>query len=158
MSWLEKIIPYGDSSTSTRRWDASVCLIILVCLVSACTPDESAGKPAKEGLLIQVSEDDPTTWRMALSIASGVLENYGDTIDLEIVAFGPGLKMVLQDSTSAWKIEEVAEKGVKFKACATTMKAMNVQASDLHFDVETVPGATTEIMNKQRLGWFYVRP
>jgi len=60
----------------------------------------SAQKSERHKLVIQVSENDPAVWNLALNNAENVQEALGkDKVDIEIVAYGPGLNM--QRSTTA---------------------------------------------------------
>ncbi|MHB1302942.1 MAG: DsrE family protein [Acidiphilium sp.] len=50
-------------------------------------------------VVIQVREDDPVRWSMALSNAQNMLKLMGqDRTQIVIVAYGPGLKMLLAAS------------------------------------------------------------
>ena len=49
----------------------------------------------KSKLVIQVSENDPATWNLALNNAKNIQKDVGkDNVELEIVAFGPGINML----------------------------------------------------------------
>ncbi|HEX7390944.1 MAG TPA: hypothetical protein VF286_12605, partial [Acidiphilium sp.] len=57
---------------------------------------------ATRHLVIQVSEDNPKTWTLALNNAQNVLKFMGDDkVQVVVVAYGPGLKMLFADSPDA---------------------------------------------------------
>ena len=52
--------------------------------------------------MIQVSEDDPKVMNMALNNAENLTKFYkdrGETVQIEFVAYGPGLAMVRSDTS-----------------------------------------------------------
>jgi intracellular sulfur oxidation DsrE/DsrF family protein len=111
------------------------------------------------GVVIQVSENDPAKWEMALINARNVRKAYGDkNIGIEIVAYGPGLNMFRSDSAAATGMDEAAQHGVKLLACGNTMAMTHTTQQDLNPLVGVVPAGIVEIMQKQKAGYAYVRP
>jgi hypothetical protein len=114
---------------------------------------------APKGVVIQVSEADPAKWEMALINARNVRKAYGDKpIGVEIVAYGPGLKMLHSDSPVAAGLEEAKENGVKLLACGNSMSMAHTTRDDLSRAVDVVPAGVVEIMERQSEGYAYVRP
>jgi len=114
---------------------------------------------ALKGVVIQVSEADPAKWEMALINARNVRKAYGEQpIEVEIVAYGPGLKMLRNDSSVNAEMEEARKDGVKLLACGNTMRMTNTTRKDLNWLVDVVPAGIVEIMQKQNEGYAYVRP
>jgi len=130
----------------------------LVALVSGCAP--MAQKPDKASFIIQVSDNDPAKWNLALNNAKNVQQDLGgpDKTDIEIVAYGPGLNMLKFDSQVANRIQEAQAAGVKVVACGNTMKAQKVNKEDLVPGVDVVKAGVLEIGDKQQKGWSYIRP
>ena len=116
-----------------------------------------AGTP--KGVVIQVSEADPAKWNMALINASNVRKAYGDKgVAVEIVAYGPGLKMLRKDSAVAAGLEAAKKSGVKLLACGNTMTMTHTTRDELNRVVDIVPAGIVEIMERQQEGYAYVRP
>lgn len=114
---------------------------------------------APTGVVIQVSENDPAKWQMALINARNVRKAYGEKrLGIEIVAYGPGLEMFKTDSAVKAGMEQAAREGVKLLACGNTMSMMQVPRAALNQSVEVVPAGVVEIMERQRDGYAYVRP
>ena len=112
-----------------------------------------------KGVVIQVSEADPEKWNMALINASNVRKAYGDKgVAVEIVAYGPGLKMLRKDSSVAAGLEEVKQSGVKLLACGNSMTMSHTTRDELNRAVDIVPAGIVEIMERQQEGYAYVRP
>ncbi len=113
----------------------------------------------KEGVVIQVSENNPKIWNLALNVAKNVQAARGkDKIDVEIVAFGPGLGMLKDDSLVGPRLRQASADGIALRACGNTMKKMKLTEKDLYAGVAKVPAGVIEIMNRQRQGWSYVKP
>ena len=118
---------------------------------------QAVGTP--KGVVIQVSEADPAKWQMALINALNVRKAYGDLpVGVEIVAYGPGLKMLGEDSTVAAGLDEARKHGVKLLACGNTMNMTGTRRDQLNHGVEVVPAGIVEIMERQQEGYAYVRP
>lgn len=113
----------------------------------------------KQAVIMQVSENDPMAWNLALNIARNLPQEFGkDNVEIEIVAFGPGLMMFEADSDFDKRLSEAAKAGVALRACGKTMKAYKLTKKDLHPGVVMVPGGVVEIIAKTRDGWTYLRP
>lgn len=113
----------------------------------------------KDKVVIQVSEANPATWNLAMNNVKNFVQALGkENVSVEVVAYGPGLKMFMLDSPVADRIQEAAEQGVKFAACGNTMKAMKVTKEDLVPASMVVPGGVIELMHKQQEGYAYIKP
>ena len=56
----------------------------------------------KQRVVIQVSDTDPAKWNLALNNARNVQQDLGkDNVQVEIVAYGPGLAMLKAESKVA---------------------------------------------------------
>jgi hypothetical protein len=118
---------------------------------------QTVGVP--KGVVIQVSEADPAKWQMALINARNVRKAYaGKNVGVEIVAYGPGLKMLHSDSLVASGLEEAKKNGVKLLACGNSMSMSQTTREELSQSVDVVPAGIVEIMERQQEGYAYVRP
>lgn len=116
-------------------------------------------KAQPKGVVIQVSENDPAKWEMALINARNVRKAYGDKpVGVEIVAYGPGLKMFRGDSPVAAGLEDAQKNGIKLLACNNTMNMTHTTRAQLNRAVDVVPAGIIEIMERQQDGYAYVRP
>ncbi|MFZ1909827.1 MAG: DsrE family protein [Burkholderiales bacterium] len=119
----------------------------------------AAGEKAMTHAVIQVSDDDPAKWNLALNNAENMQQALGkDKVTIEIVAYGPGLNMLKADSKVAPRLNAALDSSVELAACATTMKKMKVTKADLVGGATVVPGGVIEIMKRQSEGWSYIRP
>jgi intracellular sulfur oxidation DsrE/DsrF family protein len=118
-------------------------------------------------LILQVNSNDPAAMNQALNNAMNVMEYYketGETVKIEVVAYGPGLNM-LRDDTSPVKarIETMAlsTPEISYKACGNTRENMHkAENKDIPIipQAEVVKSGVVHIMQLEEQGWTYVKP
>jgi intracellular sulfur oxidation DsrE/DsrF family protein len=124
--------------------------------VDATTPQASL---EKQKVVFQVSAGDPKIWNLTLNNAKNVQQELGaKNIEVEIVAYGPGIGMLKFDSAVANRIDEAVADGVKVVACENTMKAQKLTRDDMLSSTGFVPAGVIELMKKQKEGYAYIRP
>jgi len=110
-------------------------------------------------VVIQVSDGDQAKWNLALNNARNIQADLGAAnVDIEIVAYGPGIGMLKLDSPVANRVDEANAAGVKVLACENTMKGQKLVRSDMLGSVGYVNAGVVEIMQRQQQGWAYIRP
>lgn len=84
-------------------------------------------KPFAEAkVVLQISDSDPFKQTLVLNVANNLIKHYGpDKVDVEIVAFGPGLRLLFDDNVNKGRIESLTGSGVRFAACSNTIRAMS---------------------------------
>lgn len=121
--------------------------------------ESDAQSHAKEKVIFQVSDGDPKKWNLALNNAKNVQQALGATnVDVEIVAYGPGIGMLKFDSAVASRIDDAAAEGVKIVACENSMKAQHLTKDDMLASTGYVPAGVIELMKKEHEGYAYIRP
>ena len=117
---------------------------------------------AKHKLVIQVSTDDPRTQKIAMNNAVNLQKLYGlDNVDIEIVAYGPGLGLMTKKSQYASRVKSLAMQDIKFTAGMNTMnkiKAKKGHLPALTEGVTTTKAGVSRIMELQEQGYSYIRP
>jgi len=142
---------------------------ILMSLFSACllfgfinTASADSAGATKHKLVIQVSTDDPRTQKIAMNNAVNLQKLYGmDNVDIEIVAYGPGLGMLTKKSKYADRVKSLAVQDIKFSACMNTMNKMKAKKGHLPKlteGVDTVKAGVSRIIELQEQGYAYIRP
>lgn len=128
---------------------------------------QPAAEPKEHHLILQVNTNDAATMNLTLNNAMNAAEYYekaGEPVKIEVVAFGPGLNM-LRDDTSPVKarLETMAlsTPEVSFKACGITRENMR-KAEDKDIPIvpqaEVVPSGVVRVMQREEEGWSYVKP
>ncbi len=117
---------------------------------------------AQQKLVLQITSDEPARWHFVLSVAQNVLQHFGqDKVQVVIVAYGPGLKMLLKNSPVANLIEAQDTQGIEFDACHNTMKAMAKKLGhmpELVPQAVIVPAGVVRIMQLEKAGFAYIKP
>ena len=114
---------------------------------------------AKHSVILQVSDKDPVRWNLALNNARNVQADLGaQNVQIEIVAYGPGLEMLRSESTVAGGLAGALDASVRLIACENTMHNTNVSRDDMYSGISYVQAGVTHIMKRQREGWAYIRP
>jgi uncharacterized protein len=113
----------------------------------------------KQKVVFQVSDNDPAKWNLALNNARNVQADLGkDKVEIEIVAYGPGLAMLKAESKVAARLAEALDNEVALLACENTMTNTKVTKADMYGGISYVLAGVTHIMKRQREGWAYIRP
>ena len=114
---------------------------------------------AKQGVVLQVSDDNPKTWSQALNVVKNIQSVYGkDKVDIEVVVFGLGAGMLKLDSPLANRIDETLATGAQVSMCENTMKGQKLTRDDMYPRIGYVPAGVIEIIEKQKQGWTVIRP
>jgi uncharacterized protein len=119
---------------------------------------EGATAP-KNRVVMQVSDNDPAKWNLALNNARNLQSDLGaKNVEIEIVAYGPGIGMLKAESVVGNRIGEALGNGVKVSACENTMHGQKLTKPDMLNGIGYVPAGVVEIIQKQQQGWAYLRP
>jgi uncharacterized protein len=103
---------------------------LLVALLAIAAPQFAAAqeeKPfAEQKFVLQISDMDPSKQTLVLNVAGNILKAYGaDQADVEIVAFGPGLRLLFEGNSNSSRIDGLVASGVRFFACQNTINNMS---------------------------------
>ena len=113
----------------------------------------------KTRVVVQVSEADPARWNLALNNVKNLQDDLGaGNVEIEVVAYGPGIGMLKLDAVSNSRVSDAIKAGVQVAACENTMRNQKLARADMHPNVSYVPAGVTEIVQRQRDGWAYLRP
>lgn len=132
--------------------------------LSVATPAVSADKNngPEYKYVLHVDDMDPSKYELALNNAQNLLNAYapGD-VEIEIVAYGPGLRLLFAKNEHAQRINDLALSGVKFSACGNTIKGMTKlmgEAPQINPTATVVPGGIVRIGELVHQGYIYVKP
>jgi len=136
-------------------------LFALFPLLAAVPALAQQKKPAagKQRVIFQVSDNDPGKWNLTLNNAKNVQTDLGkDNVQIEIVAYGPGLGMLKSDSKVADRLAGALDDSVGLIACENTMHNTKVTRDQMYDGIAYVMAGVTHIMKRQQEGWAYIRP
>jgi intracellular sulfur oxidation DsrE/DsrF family protein len=141
----------------TYRWAWAAALLVAV--VTVAPAFAQAAGAVQNRVVMQVSDADPGKWNLALNNARNLQADLGAAnVEIEIVAYGPGIGMLKADSTVGNRIGEALGSGVKVAACENTMRGQKLAKADMLSGISYVGAGVVEIMQRQQQGWAYLRP
>lgn len=142
-------------------------ILLLVFSTAFVIPAATAADGKHHKVAIHVDDNEPKRMNMALNNAQNVKNYYdakGETVEIEIVVYGPGLHMFRQDTSpvkdriSSMSLEI---EGLTFSACGNTQAAMSKAAGKeivLVDEARIVPSGVVQLIELQEQGYAYVRP
>jgi uncharacterized protein len=126
-----------------------------------------ASTPTPHKVAIQVSQNDKAAMDVALNNVRNITEYYkqkGETVAIEVVAYGPGLHMLRADTSPVKdRIAPMAleNPSVTFIACGNTQanqsKAEGTPVT-LVSEAKVTPSGVVYLMELQKQGYAYIRP
>lgn len=141
-----------------RRAILAFSAILALGVLQPVVAAEGAAKP-KARMVMQVSDADPTRWNLALNNLRNVQAELGrDNVELEVVAYGPGIGMLKMDSPVGNRIADAVKSGIRVVACENTMHGQKLTRADMLPTIGYVRAGVVELMEKQREGYAYIRP
>ncbi len=121
----------------------------------------------KHNIVIHVDDNDPAKMNIALNNAANVDAYYkekGEEVKIEIVAYGPGLMMLVAGKSPVEERITSFEQNfdnISFKACGNTHKKMEKKAGKevaLVSQAQMVPSGVIHLSERQEQGWTYIKP
>ena len=147
---------------------ASAVLFSIVSLSTAVAEDQagpvSQDKPfAETFIILQLSDQDPIKQDAVLNIANNLIKHYGspDVVDIEIIAFGPGMTLLIAGNQREQRISSLVESGVRFVGCMNTIDTWERNTGKRpELNEHTVPVQTgvAHIVDRVRQGYVLVTP
>jgi len=143
-----------------------VYLLIAIALALAPTAnfaDDSADlKPFAEAhVVLQLSDQEREA--VVLDVANNLIKHYGgpDLVDIEIITFGPGVRLLFAGNDSEQRIASLVENGVRFYVCKNTLTSMEEKnGMPIKLNPHAIPVQTgvARIVDKVVEGYTLVRP
>ncbi|HEY9149097.1 MAG TPA: hypothetical protein VIQ22_08785 [Gammaproteobacteria bacterium] len=124
----------------------------------------AAEKPfAEHKVVLQISDDDPFKQTLVLNVANNIIEAYGsDNVDVQVVAFGPGLRLLFDDNDSKPRIKSLVDNaGVGFHACKNTIANMGKllgEPPEINALATTDSGGVARILALRKQGYELIKP
>ena len=117
---------------------------------------------AEHFLALQLSESDPRRQRLVLSVASNILKFYEpDKVAIEVVAFGPGISFLFEESEFRPLVDSLVSQGVKFDVCGNTLDTVERETGKrpkTNPNAKEVGTGVAQLMSLTEAGYTLVRP
>lgn len=153
----------------SKQLFVAVCAALALVCVLTSSPVQAASDGFAHHVVIHVDDNDKAKMNLALNNAANVTKYYearGQKVQIEIVAYGPGLHMLRTDTSPvSARLEtfSMEYEHIGFAACGNTVKGMTKKEGKppqlVQLDnVNVVPSGVVQIMERQDQGWHYIRP
>ncbi|MDH5472198.1 MAG: DsrE family protein [Gammaproteobacteria bacterium] len=141
-----------------------ICIGLLMYLCSTQQLLAASGdKPfAEEKIVLQISDADPDKQTLILNVSNNLIKHYGpDKVDIEVIAFGPGLRLLFKNNSNSGRIDDLNESGVRFSACGNTLQKMTALLGEkpaLNSKASLVTAGVVRIIELQNQGYKLIKP
>lgn len=134
-------------------------LLLAVLTIATLTGSISASAQSKaHHVIFAVTSPSDKDWQLTLGNIRNLIHGFApDAVEIEVVAYGPGIAMVRKSSSVGAEIDALEKTSVQFVACENSMKRMQITKADLHDGVGTVPSGIVEVVKRQEQGWSYIK-
>ena len=113
-------------------------------------------------IVLQISDPNPFKQTLVLNVAGNLKRILGpDNVDVEIVAFGPGLRLLMADNANKQRIQGLVGSGVRFSACEVTLSKMTKLLGNkpqLNKNAVVVNGGVIRIVELMNKGYKLIKP
>ncbi|EKS28889.1 hypothetical protein [Afipia felis] len=124
---------------------------------------KAAARPFIEHhIALQLSDNDPVKEGLIVSIANKLLTVYGpDSIDVQVVAFGPGIDLLKADSPRRQQVDSLIAQGVTFNICDYTLETIERKTGkrpEMNPKAKEVPAGVPFLLSLAEKSYTIVRP
>ena len=144
-----------------------IATLVLISAVTFSFTSLFAADPKTHKVAIHVDENDPARMNMALNNVANVKKYYesiGEEVEIELVAYGPGLHMLRSDTSPVKDriaLMSLEIDNLTFSACGNTHSAMTKKAGkeiELIDEAVMVQSGVVQLIGLQEQGYSYIRP
>lgn len=135
----------------------------------SAAPAAHAADGSAHHVVFQVNDMDAARMNLALNNAANVSKYYaskGETVEIEIVAYGPGLHMLRADTSPVKdRLKDYLPSfpNITLAACGNTIKGMTKKEGKAPMlissdSISVVTSGVVQLITRQDQGWHYIRP
>jgi intracellular sulfur oxidation DsrE/DsrF family protein len=125
--------------------------------------DKAVERPFVEHrIALQISDNDPVKQGLIVSISYKLLEVYGpDSVDVQVVAFGPGIDLLNADNPRRQQIDSLIAQGITFDICGYTLETIERKTGkrpEMNPKAKLVPAGVPFLLSLAEKKYTIVRP
>lgn len=138
--------------------------LAFVVLAFSCAAAQESDKPFAEAhIVLQLSDSDAAVQNRVVSVANNLIKHYGgpDFVDIEIVAFGPGLSLLYPDNPQRERIASLVANGIRFVGCLNTVASIERKTGkrpELIPETIFVETGVAHLVDRATQGFVVIRP
>lgn len=143
------------------KWSLFLTFAVFAFSVAAA---QDGDKPFAEAhIVLQLSDGDVAVQNRVVSVANNLIKHYGgpDMVDIEIVAFGPGLSLLYPDNEQRERISALVANGVRFVGCLNTVASIERKTGkrpELIPETIFVKTGVAHLVDRATAGFVVIRP
>lgn len=131
-------------------------------LTLTCLLVTSVHASERKKVILQLTDNSLIRQTVVLNVADKLTETYKENIDLEIVAFGPGLQLFFADNTNSERLDKLAKDGVRFSVCRNTVRKLRNKLGEdevaLHKHAHETHSGPLRIIELVEQGYILMHP
>jgi len=113
--------------------------------------------------VIEVDSPSPAKWHYAVVILTNIEKSFAENgrhYQLELVAFGPGVRMLSKtaDGKNEAALQRLEAHGLKIRACHNAMLATHLTRNEIFPFARVVPAGVLEVARKIMQGYVPIKP
>ncbi|MDA3870504.1 MAG: hypothetical protein PF589_11345 [Gammaproteobacteria bacterium] len=136
--------------------------LIVLAAMAFIFPVHAANDFAEKKVVLQISDNNPFKQTLVLNVANNLIKHYGQNkVAVEIVAFGPGLRLLFEKNANSQRIDGLIANNVTFSACEYTIASMTKilgHTPTLHAAAKPVPAGVVRIIDLVEEGYTLIKP
>jgi uncharacterized protein len=150
---------------SSSRRSVVAQTVAMAAAGAVCNPGAAAAAAADTSspssgyrVVFQVSDADPSKWNLTLNnVRNALLELGAEHTKVEVIAFGPGIGMLMATAEPAGRVAEAIKAGVSVYACENTMRGQKLSPNQMNSLIGYVPSGVAHLIRRQTEGYAYIR-
>lgn len=137
--------------------------VIGTTLAAAALAEEGDKPFAEAHVALQLADGDAEAQARVLNVANNLIKHYGgpDFIDIEIVAYGPGISLLFPDNEAGERISSLLANDVRFVGCLNTVESIERKTGKRpELIPATIPVKTgvAHLIERAQQGYIVIRP
>ena len=154
-----------------RRVKRSIMLASVAALglgLAACSHQQANLKPAKNGYyqqkVVYHINDINRAWGALRNVRNHLNALGDENVEIIVVTHSSGAFTLVEGAkdkkghTFEAKVQELANRGVKFQICANTIRGKKIPKDKINLVAQVVPSGVAQVAHLQQQGYLYVKP
>jgi intracellular sulfur oxidation DsrE/DsrF family protein len=141
-----------------------VWMLFVLLIAAGPVAAQNDDKPFAEAFIVlQLSDSDPEAQARVINVANNLVKHYGgpDFVDIEVVAFGPGLSLLFPGNAQEERIRSLLASDVRFVGCLNTLSSIERATGKRPAVIEEaamVQTGVAHIVERATQGYVIIRP
>lgn len=139
-------------------------LLVLLLTAASSASAQNDDKPFAEAFIVlQISDRDPDVQARVINVANNLVKHYGgpDFVDIEVVAFGPGLSLLFPGNPQEERIRSLLASEVRFVGCLNTVASIERETGkkpEIIAAAQMVQTGVAHLVDRASQGFVVIRP